>query len=61
MKKTEERKPMVYVPPMLTVVEFRIESGFAASIADEVSVNGNEMVEMLTDDGGGELDDSNFF
>ena len=52
---------MVYVPPMLTVVEFRIESGFAASIADEVSVNGNEMVEMLTDDGGGELDDSNFF
>lgn len=62
MKDTEEIKLTTYLPPVVTVVEFRIESGFAGSIADEIAVNGNnEMVELLTDEGGSEFDDSNFF
>ena len=32
MKKTEERKLPAYVPLTVTVVEFRVEGGFAASL-----------------------------
>ncbi|MBP5536677.1 MAG: hypothetical protein J6X62_07800 [Bacteroidales bacterium] len=51
----------VYEAPILTVVEFRVESGYATSIADGIAVNGNEMVELITDEGGSEFDDGDFF
>ena len=51
----------MYEAPILTVVEFRVESGYATSIADGIAVNGNEMVELITDEGGSEFDDGDFF
>ena len=52
----------VYEAPALTVVEFRVERGFAPSGLREVQTSGNnDAIELVSEEGGSEFDDGDFF